>query len=101
MKDGFFLMKNWHLYIIRCHDGSLYTGVTVDVERRFREHQQQGEKCAKYLKGKLPLALVFQAQIGEKRQAFRLEWRIKQLSRPQKEALLQGKISLTSLSEQN
>ncbi|MCB0376065.1 MAG: GIY-YIG nuclease family protein [Sinomicrobium sp.] len=93
-------MQDWHLYIIRCHDGSLYTGVTVDVERRFREHQAQGRKCAKYLKGKAPLALVFQSCIGEKRKAYQLEWNIKRLSRPKKEALLQGKIALSALIKQ-
>ncbi|MCP4054868.1 MAG: GIY-YIG nuclease family protein, partial [Mesoflavibacter sp.] len=46
-------------YIIRCNDSTLYTGITLDVARRYKEHQGQGRRCAKYLKGKLPLELVY------------------------------------------
>ncbi len=90
-------MSDWHLYIIRCADNSLYTGVTIDVERRFLEHQSQGEKCAKYLKGKAPLRLAFQEMIGDKQLAYRLEWRVKRLTKGEKELLVRGSIRLADL----
>ena len=47
-----FRAKMWHVYLIRTKMGHLYTGVTQDVKRRFKEHQKEGRKGAKYLKGK-------------------------------------------------
>ncbi|MBT8330889.1 MAG: GIY-YIG nuclease family protein, partial [Deltaproteobacteria bacterium] len=47
---------NWYVYMLRCCDGSLYTGIATDVERRFAEHQSNSG--AKYLRGRGPLALV-------------------------------------------
>lgn len=44
--------KQWFLYMIRCKFGTLHTGGTTDINRRFSEHQSQGKKCAKYLKGR-------------------------------------------------
>lgn len=88
----------WYLYIIRCADNSLYTGITIDLERRFAEHQSQSKKCAKYLKGKAPLALVFTTEAGEnKSEASRLEYKIKRLSKRNKERLVSGHISLQQL----
>ncbi len=74
--------------MIRCPDGALYTGVTLDVARRFAEHSSQGKKCAKYLRGKVPLSLVYQQAVGDKRDAYRLEHAIKNYSKTEKEALL-------------
>jgi putative endonuclease len=78
----------WWLYVIRCHDGSLYTGVTTDVKRRFAEHQQQGAKTARYLRGRSPLQLAFSVPVGERGQALRMEYRVKQLSRADKLAMI-------------
>jgi putative endonuclease len=87
----------WFLYIIRCADNSLYTGITTDLARRFAEHQAQGKKCAKYLRGKAPLELVFQTIAGNKAQASRLELRLKQCSKRTKERLVAGETTLVSL----
>ncbi len=88
----------WFLYIIRCNDNSLYTGITIDLERRFEEHRSQGKKCAKYLKGKSPLLLVFTTEAGKnKSEASRLESRIKRLSKRQKERLVAGKVTVPQL----
>ena len=57
-------MLDWHLYLIRCHDGSLYTGITTNVARRFAEHQGNGDTGAKYIRGRGPLVLVFQKKLG-------------------------------------
>lgn len=76
----------WYLYIIRCRNNSLYTGITTDVERRFLEHSSG--KGAKYLKGKGPLTLVFQTEVGTKSEAAKLEHLIKKLPKSKKEELI-------------
>jgi putative endonuclease len=78
----------WNLYILRCVDGTLYTGVATDVARRLAEHQAQGSKAAKYVRGRTPLELVYTREVGTRSEALKEEWRIKRLSRAQKEALL-------------
>ncbi len=80
--------QTWYLYMIRCNDGSLYTGITLDLIRRFCEHQEQGPKCAKYLRGKQPMELVYNAKFDCKQDALRAEIRIKKLSKLQKELLV-------------
>ena len=80
--------KIWHLYIIRCADNSLYTGIAIDVDKRFAEHQKQGANCAKYLRGRSPLVLAYQESVGSRGEASRREYAIKQLSKREKEALL-------------
>ncbi len=81
-------MKNWWLYIIRCRDNSLYTGITTDVDRRFDTHQRALIGAAKYLKGRGPLKLVFKQEIGNRSLASKLELKIKKLKKSQKEALI-------------
>lgn len=88
--------KPWHLYVLRCSDGSLYTGITTDVERRFVQHQNN--KGAKRLRGRGPLTLEYSTQVGERGQALRLEYRIKQLSKRNKEALIKGQHPLPDIS---
>ncbi|WP_108652740.1 GIY-YIG nuclease family protein [Dongshaea marina] len=80
----------WFLYLVRCANNTLYTGITTDVERRFAEHQAQGGRCAKYLRGKQPLTLAFHTRIGSKSAALKAEFRLKALSKRQKEALLRS-----------
>ncbi len=89
--------STWFLYMIRCADHSLYTGITINLDRRFAEHQAQGKKCAKYLRGKGPLALVFSTSIGTKSEASRLERQIKQWDKAAKERLVkQGRLDFRS-----
>ncbi len=78
----------WTVYIIRCGDGSLYTGIATDVERRFAEHVSQGPKTAKYLRGRLPLELVYRREIGTRSEASKEELRIKRLGTKGKMALV-------------
>jgi len=83
----------WFIYMIRCHGGQLYTGITTDVERRFGEHQQG--KGAKFLRGKQPLQLVFSEKIGNRSEALKMELTVKKLRRSEKELLIQqGAIKL-------
>ncbi|MEX0324497.1 MAG: GIY-YIG nuclease family protein [Puniceicoccaceae bacterium] len=81
-------MADWYVYILRCGDGTLYTGITTDVERRLEEHQAQGSKSARYVRGRAPLKLVYARKRGTRSEAAREEWRIKQLSRADKERLI-------------
>ena len=81
-------MLDWHLYLVRCHDGSLYTGITTDVARRFAEHQGNGDTGAKYLRGRGPLVLVFQKKLGSRSLALGVESKVKKLSKARKEELI-------------
>ncbi|MEA9392918.1 GIY-YIG nuclease family protein [Acerihabitans sp. TG2] len=76
----------WYLYLIRTHGGALYTGVTTDVPRRLEQHRQG--RGAKALRGKGPLTLAFHCPAGDHSNALRWEYRIKQLTRIQKEQLV-------------
>lgn len=76
----------WWLYMIRCADQSLYTGITTDVNRRLKAHREG--RGARYLRGRGPLRLALQERIGDRSAALKLEARVKKLPRSQKEALL-------------
>jgi len=78
----------WFLYMIQCANGHLYTGVTVDIERRFKEHQIGGAKAAKFLRGKGPLVLVYHETVGNRSDALKREIAIKRWPRAKKLALI-------------
>ncbi len=80
--------RTWSLYIVRCRDGSLYTGIATDVKRRLEDHRQAGGRGAKYLRGRGPLALVLERSVGSRSLALRLESRIKRLGKARKEELV-------------
>lgn len=71
------LDDSWFVYIIRCNDGSLYTGITTNVERRFAEHSSG--KGAKYTRGRGPLELLAHVSMQGRSSATRLEAEIKRL----------------------
>jgi putative endonuclease len=83
-------MQDWYLYLVRCRDGSLYTGITTDVARRFAEHQGNGDTGAKYLRGRRPLVLVFQKKVVSRSLALGVESRVKKLSKARKEELVRA-----------
>jgi len=78
--------QQWFLYMIRCPNGHLYTGITTDIERRFQQHQ--AGKGARYLRGKAPLSLVFQQATGSHSDSLKLELAVKKLSKPAKETMI-------------
>jgi predicted GIY-YIG superfamily endonuclease len=80
--------KTWFVYILRCSDGSLYTGITTDVNRRCEEHN--AGTASHFTRGRLPVALVYQETQASRSLALKREAAIKALSRPQKEALIQA-----------
>ncbi|MCC4982941.1 GIY-YIG nuclease family protein [Klebsiella pneumoniae] len=85
----------WFLYLIRTADNRLYTGITTDVPRRFRQHQVG--KGAKALRGKGDLQLAFSHEVGEHSLALRLEYRVKQLTKREKERLVAGEDAFETL----
>ena len=74
--------QTWKLYILRCRDGSLYTGITTDVQKRFAAHN--AGKGAKYTRGRGPLELVYEEDCGDHSAALKRELEIKGLSREEK-----------------
>ena len=78
--------KQWVVYILRCGDGTLYTGITTDVEKRFIVHSSG--KGAKYTRGRGPLELVYQEECGDHSSALKREAEVKKLTREEKEKLI-------------
>jgi len=74
---------SWFIYIVRCQDDSLYTGITTDITRRVKEHN--AKKGAFYTKNKTPVKLVYQEVMVNRSQALKREAQIKRL--PQKKKL--------------
>lgn len=72
----------WYLYILRCGDGSLYTGITTDVEKRLEAHRSG--KGAKYTRGRGPLELVYRELCGTHSEALKRELRVKAMTREEK-----------------
>lgn len=89
----------WFLYLIRCRAGTLYVGITTDVERRFAEHVRGGPQGARYLRGKGPLELVYRVPAGTRSQASILESRVKKLPREQKLRLIAGELTIAFLRD--
>lgn len=77
----------YFVYILRCGDGSLYTGITTDVPRRLRQHNSG--KGAKYTRSHLPVSLGYQEGPMEKSEALRRELEIKRMPREKKLALIE------------
>lgn len=80
------VVGTWSVYIVRCADGTLYTGISNDVERRVDLHNQG--KGARYTRGRLPVTLMYQEPVGARAQAARREAAIKRMSRAAKLALV-------------
>jgi len=94
--------KPWYVYILRCKDNSLYTGVTVELERRVHEHNHCNIKGARYTRARRPVTLVYNETSTNRSSACQREHHIKTLTKKQKEALLklgnQKSLSRTQLS---
>jgi len=90
--------SEWSIYMIKTRLNTLYTGISTDVERRFKEHSGGSKRGARYLKGKGPLELVWHQTVGSKSDALVLEYKVKKLSRQQKLSLITGALDLALLS---
>lgn len=80
----------YYIYIIRCSDNSLYTGITTDVKRRMTEHFTKSEKCAKYTRKHTPSSLEAVWSCENRTLASKMEYRIKQLSKISKENFIKN-----------
>ena len=81
--------KKHYVYILRCSDGTFYTGWTTDPERCTKVHNSG--KGAKYTRARRPVELIYYEEFDDKIAAQRREWAIKQLTRAEKEELIAGK----------
>ena len=79
--------KTWFVYILRCADGTLYTGITNDLNRRCDQHN--AGTASRYTRSRLPVVLVYQEPQGNRSVALKRELAIKALSRRQKELLIE------------
>jgi len=82
------MVKQWLVYMLECGDGTLYTGITDDLPRRLEMHR--AGKGAKYTRGRAPLTVVYQEHVISYSEALKREYRIKQLSRPEKLELIES-----------
>lgn len=80
-------MSDWFVYMLRCSDNSLYTGITTDVERRVKEHNE-AKAGAKYTRAKRPVELVYEEQAESRSVALKREAQLKKLKKYEKEDLL-------------
>lgn len=83
--------SRWSVYILRCADNSLYTGVTTDVQRRLDEHNGLIKNGAKYTRNRQPVSLVYQENADSRSLACKRESAIKSLSKSEKERLIAKK----------
>lgn len=79
----------WFVYLARCGDGSLYTGITNDLETRLEAHNRG--KGAAYTRGRLPVLLIYSEAVADRAAALRREAEIKRMSRPRKLELVSSK----------
>ncbi len=77
----------WWVYVIRCADGTLYTGVAKRLLARLREHNEDERRGARYTRGRRPVALHTACRCTDRAEATRLERQVKRLPRARKEAL--------------
>ena len=80
--------KSWYVYVVRCSDNSLYTGIAMDVKRRIDEHNKDDKAGAKYTRARRPVRLVYQEEVASRSEAASRESAIKKLTKPEKEALI-------------
>lgn len=80
-------MPGWHVYILRCADGTLYTGITTDLARRLEEHNRGGAPGARYTRSRRPVQLIYSEAAASRSAAAKREAALKKLDRAAKLAL--------------
>ncbi len=81
-------MSTWFVYMVRCADGTLYTGIASDVERRVNEHNGDGRPGARYTRARRPVHLVYREARASRSEAAGREYQIRCLKKREKEALI-------------
>ncbi len=80
------MANTWHVYMVECADGTLYSGITTDIDRRIKEHNES-DKGARYTRAKRPVLLVYSEEHADRSAASKREYELKQLSREEKKKL--------------
>jgi putative endonuclease len=88
LDEGAVSGEAWTLYLLRCHDRSLYTGITTDAERRLAQHQDG--TASRYTRSRRPVAMVYRESCASRSEALKREAAVKSLSREAKERLIDG-----------
>jgi len=78
----------WTVYVLRCADNSLYTGITTDISRRVNEHNNDNNKGARYTRARRPVSLAYQELCENRAAASKREYQLKKMSRAKKLSLL-------------
>jgi putative endonuclease len=86
-------MNEWSVYIIRCDNGSLYTGISTDVSRRLCEHVSGDPKGARYMRPFTAVSLVYETRVDTRSMALKIEHRIKKLTKAEKERLVSSRLT--------
>ena len=81
------MSKRWKVYIVECADGTYYTGITTDIERRILEHNYSF-KSAKYTRSRRPVRLVYEESHADRSLASKREYQIKKMKRKDKVSLI-------------
>jgi putative endonuclease len=79
---------DYYVYVVRCADGSLYTGIATEIERRVREHNGEAPGGARYTSGRRPVKLAYREKCATRSEALKREHRIKQMSKKEKDLLI-------------
>jgi len=83
-------LVRWYLYILKCSDSTLYTGITNDLSRRLDQHNSG--KASRYTRSRLPVRVIYTEGCRNKSSALKKELRIKALTRPEKEEYIKVKL---------
>lgn len=87
------MVENWHVYMVRCSDGSLYTGIAKDAAKRVVEHNSDNRLAARYTRGRRPVSLVYWEIAKNRSEAGKRERAIKKMSKISKENMVLNFIS--------
>jgi len=88
-------LSEWFVYMLRCSDNSLYTGVTTDVKRRLKEHNEE-KAGAKYTRVRRPVSLVYEEAVESRSAACQREYQLKQLKKSDKESFIKGDLTVSA-----
>lgn len=87
--------QKWFVYILHCHDNTLYTGITTDIKQRLNEHNHS-QKGAKYTRGRRPVSLLYAERHPSRSAAASREYQIKRFTRKQKKQLI-GRLEINAV----
>jgi len=92
-------MNQWYVYMLRCADGSLYTGVSTDPQRRLREHNGEIKGGARYTRARRPVTLVWQEEQADRSSACKREVAVKALRRTAKLKLVAQYVAVAGVKD--